>query len=258
MNENASGETVIDLSSLLMALKKSWVSIIVWGIVGLLASLVVSFVIMTPKYSSTIDILVNQKADNTQMQYTAQQADLQAINTYQDVLKKSVILAPVVKEVRQKDNYQGTVASLQDNMTISNQTNSQVISVTVTDTNAYTAADLANTIGEVFSRKIKKMMKVDNVTVVTKAKANTNAVSPKKGLNALIGLAVGLLVGMALAIIKEITDTTVKDTDFITKDLGLTSLGAVYHIHSNEDDFGLVKVIDKNVQNVAPEKRRRV
>ena len=249
MNENASGETVIDLSSLLMALKKSWVSIIVWGIVGLLASLVVSFVIMTPKYSSTIDILVNQKADNTQMQYTAQQADLQAINTYQDVLKKSVILAPVVKEVRQKDNYQGTVASLQDNMTISNQTNSQVISVTVTDTNAYTAADLANTIGEVFSRKIKKMMKVDNVTVVTKAKANTNAV---------IGLAVGLLVGMALAIIKEITDTTVKDTDFITKDLGLTSLGAVYHIHSNEDDFGLVKVIDKNAQNVAPEKRRRV
>ena len=96
------------------------------------------------------------------------------------------------------------------------------------------------------------------MTVVTKAKANTNAVSPKKGLNALIGLAVGLLVGMALAIIKEITDTTVKDTDFITKDLGLTSLGAVYHIHSNEDDFGLVKVIDKNAQNVAPEKRRRV
>lgn len=262
MNDNNNEETVIDLSRLLAAVKKSIVSIIIWGVAGLLVSLFATVILMTPKYSSTIDILVNQKADNTQMQYTAQQADLQAINTYKDVLQKSVILAPVVKEVRERDNYQGSVGSLQQSMTITNQTSSQVLSVTVTDTNAYTAADLANTIGKVFSRKIKKMMKVDNVTVVTKATANTKPVSPNKVKNAAIGLLLGLLIGIAIAVIRELRDTTVKSADFLTKDLGLTNLGAIYHISSDNQDYGLVKVIEKNgaedSENGEAKHRRRV
>ena len=241
MNDNNNEETVIDLSQLFGAVRKSIVSIIIWGIAGLLVSLFATFVLMTPKYSSTIDILVNQKADNTQMQYTAQQADLQAINTYKDVLQKSVILAPVVKEVKERDNYQGSVGTLQQSMSITNQENSRVISVTVTDTNAYTAADLANTIGKVFAKKIQTMMKIDNVTI-----ANTSPVSPSKFKNALIGLVLGLLIGVAIAVIKELRDTTVKDTDFLTKELGLTNLGAIYHISSDNQDYGLVKIIEKN------------
>ena len=242
MNDDNNKEVIIDLSQLFGAVKKSIVSIIIWGIAGLLVSLFATFVLMTPKYSSTIDILVNQKADNTQMQYTAQQADLQAINTYMDVLKKSVILAPVVKEVRD----QGSVGTLQKSMSITNQTNSQVLSVTVTDTNAYTAADLANTIGKVFAKKIKTMMKIDNVTVVTKATVNTNPVSPRKMVNSVLGLIIGIIIGVAIAVIKELRDTTVKDTDFLTKELGLTNLGAIYHISSDNQDYGLVKIIEKN------------
>ena len=82
MNDNNNEETVIDLSQLFGAVRKSIVSIIIWGIAGLLVSLFATFVLMTPKYSSTIDILVNQKADNTQMQYTAQQAELSRIRRY--------------------------------------------------------------------------------------------------------------------------------------------------------------------------------
>lgn len=248
MNDNNNEETVIDLSQLFGIVKKSIVSIIIWGIAGLLVSLFATFVLMVPKYGSTIDILVNQKADNSQVQYkyAVQQADLQAVNTYKDVLQKSVILAPVVKEVRERDNYQGSVGTLQKSISITNQTSSQVMSVTVTDTNAYTAADLANTIGKVFAKKIKTMMGVDNVTVVTKATANTNPVSPNKMKNAAIGLLLGLLIGVAIAVIKELRDTTVKDTDFLTKELGLTNLGSIYHISSDNHDYGLVKIIEKN------------
>ena len=135
---------------------------------------------------------------------------------------------------------------MQQSMSITNQENSRVISVTVTDTNAYTAADLANTIGKVFAKKIQTMMKIDNVTIVTKATANTSPVSPSKFKNALIGLVLGLLIGVVIAVIKELRDTTVKDTDFLTKELGLTNLGAIYHISSDNHDYGLVKIIEKN------------
>lgn len=251
-------DNTIDLFQLFNELKKNFKLIIVWVILGLVLSLVVSFFFITPKYSATIDILVNQKSDSLQTQYTTQQADLQAINTYKDVIQKSVILEPVVKELKQKNNFQGTVASLQGAITVNNQTNSQVFSVTVKDTNAYMAADIANTIGNVFSKKIKQMMKIDNVTIVTKATPNLTPVSPNKKMNALIGLAVGLLIGVGIVIIKYLRDTTVKSPDFLVDELGLTYLGFVYNIEDEDEGLHVVKILNANVQaNAQPEQQRR-
>ena len=239
-------EMIIDLSSLMSTLKKNIVSIIVWAILGLVVSLGSVFLFIEPKYSSNVDILVNQKADNAQVQYAAQQADLQAINTYKDVLVKPIILTPVLKEVKRTDNYQGNLVTLEKSIKVSNQTNSQVVTVTVTDKNAYVAADIANTIGKVFTKKVKKMMQVDNVTIVSNAKVNTKPVSPNKKLFALVGLVVGLIVGILVVFIRELTDKTVKDSSFLTDELGLTNIGSVYHLDINDSDYGVVKVIARN------------
>lgn len=239
-------ENIIDFSRIIDAAQKNIVGIIIWGVVGLAVSLMVSFFVMTPKYNSTVDILVNQKNNNSAVQFNVQQADLQAINTYKDVLKKSVILTPVLKTIKEKDNYQGNLEKLQESIKITNQTNSQVISVTVTDTNAYVAADIANTMGTVFTREIKKMMKVDNVTVVNKAVVNTNPVSPRKKLNAFLGLVIGLFIGTAIVIIKELRDTTVGDQKFLTEDLGLVNLGSIYHIKNENKQYQIVETIESD------------
>lgn len=259
-------ETIIDLRQLMIVLKNNVVSIITWMILGLVVALGSVFFLIEPKYSSSIDILVNQKANNAQVQYATQQADLQAINTYKDVLTKPIILTPVLKEIKNTDNYQGNLNSLAKSIKVSNQTNSQVVTVTVTDKNAYVAADIANTVGKVFAKKVKKMMQVDNVTIVSDAKVNSKPVSPNKKLFALAGVVLGLFISVAIAFIKEFTDKTIKDSSFLTDELGLTNIGSVYHLDINEDDYGAVKVIDRNKiskNNSAEEKistprRRRV
>ncbi|MBM6763567.1 YveK family protein [Ligilactobacillus agilis] len=238
-------ETVIDLGRLLLTLKKNLFSIIAWAVVGLIISLVVLFIFIEPKYSATTDILVNQKNDNVQTQYAAQQADLGAVTTYEDILKRSVILSPVLKEVRAKDNYKGSLGDLQKSVSVSNETNSKIISVTVTDKDAYTAADVANTVAKTFKEKIVKMMKIDNVTIVSTAKPNATPVFPKKTLGALVGIVLGALIGIAIAIVRELTDKTVKDMDFLTDEVGLTSLGTVFHIE-DDDAFAAVEVLNEN------------
>lgn len=238
-------ETVIDLGRLLLTLKKNLFSIIAWAVVGLIISLVVLFIFIEPKYSATTDILVNQKNDNVQTQYAAQQADLGAVTTYEDILKRSVILSPVLKEVRAKDNYKGSLGDLQKSVSVSNETNSKIISVTVTDKDAYTAADVANTVAKTFKEKIVKMMKIDNVTIVSSAKPNATPVFPKKTLGALVGIILGALIGVAIAIVRELTDKTVKDMDFLTDEVGLTSLGTVFHIE-DDDAFAAVEVLNEN------------
>ena len=239
-------ETIIDLRHLIIVLKNNMISIIIWAVLGLIISLGSVFLLVEPKYSSSIDILVNQKASNEQVQYTTQQADLQAINTYKDVLTKPIILAPVLKEVKRTDNYQGNVSTLENSIKVTNQTNSQVVTVTVTDKNAYVAADVANTIGKVFSKKVKKMMQVDNVTIVSNAKVNNSPVSPNKKVFALVGVVIGAFVGIAITFIKELTDKTVKNSSFLTDELGLTNIGSVYHLDINDNDYGVVKVIARN------------
>lgn len=259
-------EAVIDLSRLMVILKNNIVSIIIWMTLGLVLALGSVFFFIEPKYNSSIDILVNQKANNAQVQYATQQADLQVINTYKDVLTKPIILTSVLKEIKRVDNYQGNLNSLEKAIKVSNQTNSQVVTVTVTDKNAYVAADIANTVGKVFAKKVKKMMQVDNVTIVSDAKVNSKPVSPNKKLFALVGAVLGLFIGVAIAFIKELTDKTVKDSSFLTDELGLINIGSVYHLDINEDDYGTVKVIDRNKiskNNSAEEKistprRRRV
>ena len=238
-------ETVIDLGRLLLTLKKNLFSIIAWAVVGLIISLVVLFIFIEPKYSATTDILVNQKKDNVQTQYAAKQADLGAVTTYEDILKRSVILSPVLKEVRTRDNYKGSLGDLQKSVSVSNETNSKIISVTVTDKDAYTAADVANTVAKTFKEKIVKMMKIDNVTIVSNAKPNPSPVFPKKTLGALVGIVLGALIGIASAIVRELTDKTVKDMDFLTDEVGLTSLGTVFHIE-DDDAFAAVEVLNEN------------
>lgn len=258
-------ETIIDLRQLMIVLKNNVVSIITWMILGLVVALGSVFFLIEPKYSSSIDILVNQKANNAQVQYATQQADLQAINTYKDVLTKPIILTPVLKEIKNTDNYQGNLNSLAKSIKVSNQTNSQVITVTVTDKNAYVAADIANTVGKVFAKKVKKMMQVDNVTIVSDAKVNSKPVSPNKKLFALAGVVLGLFIGVAIAFIKEFTDKTVKDSNFLTDELGLTNIGSVYHLDINDNDYGIVEAIARNKisngsdeEEISTPRRRRV
>ena len=75
-------QSEIDITKLLNALKKQIGIIVFMGIFVMLISSVLAWLFIQPKYSSSIDILVNQKNNNTAVQYNIQQADLQAINTY--------------------------------------------------------------------------------------------------------------------------------------------------------------------------------
>lgn len=238
------GNLVFDFNTIIKFFKIHRLKIIVSAVLGVLISLIIANFVMTPKYSSNIDILVNQKIDNQQVQYNIQQADLQAINTYKDVLKKPIILNDVLKQLREEDNYKGSLADLQNALSVTNETNSQVITVTAESTNPYVARDMANIVGRVFTKKIKNLMQIDNVTIVSSAQVETQPVSPNKKMIVVLGFIIGLVVGIVIGLIKELMKTTVDDVSYLTDDLGLTNLGSVYHIKNDKKGLRVVKIIE--------------
>ncbi|MEN2313601.1 Wzz/FepE/Etk N-terminal domain-containing protein [Lacticaseibacillus paracasei] len=270
----------IDFSQLWNVFKRSFIAMIILGILGMAAAYFGAKALIAPKYESDTSLLVNRKQDNDpNMQLNAQQADIQIINTYKDIITRPVVLETAandltspqrvmtkkakkavygtrynattgvreeyVTEKAQPAQYKLTPAKysnlsaddLAKMVSVSTQQNSQVFTVNVKDTNAIRARDIANEVAKVFEKKIATIMSISNVSVVSKATANWTPVSPRLNMIALIGLVVGVIIAFMWGLIREITDQTIKNIDFITDDLGLVNLGIVSYVqHMNDMD----------------------
>lgn len=241
-NSQEATTNTIDLHRLLVLFRQHIKFIILWILAtGIIGFAVAEFVVV-PKYTATTEILVNQKhANNNNGQaYNDQQADVQMINTYKDIITNQVILGKVSHQLNgvktEKEygrTYDMTADQLKSAIKISNQQNSQVFSVAVTTNDAQESAAAANTIAQVFKKQVKKIMSINNVTIVSRAAESARPSFPNIKLFTLAGAVLGLLISVIYLIIKEMLNTAVNDDEFMTQELGLTNLGHINHFHMN-------------------------
>jgi capsular polysaccharide biosynthesis protein len=69
----------------------------------------------------------------------------------------------------------------------------------------------------------------------------------------LAGFVIGLVLTLAVILIREMTNTTVRDDTYLTQDLGLTNLGYVSHFHVSSS----FKLINNNKPAAKREQRKR-
>ncbi|TDM43730.1 capsule biosynthesis protein CapA [Macrococcoides canis] len=217
-------EEVIDISKVLNLLKRNWKFIVGLSLLGALIAAAISFFLIKPTYSASTQILVNSKDDSSQYELQANQTDLQLINTYNEIIKSPVILDKVAKNLKIKND-------LASKITVSNSTQSKVITITANAKNYKDAASIVNETAKVFSQQIGKIMKTDNVTVLTKADKNKNAtpVKPKPLINTLIGLILGLTFALIIILLNNILDKRVKTEEEVQEILNLPVIGMIPH-----------------------------
>ena len=95
-------------------------------------------------------------------------------------------------------------------------------------------------------------MDVNNVTIVAEAPKGTKSF-PKVSLITAIGVLAGLVISLLIIIIKDLSDTTVREDSFMTNELGLTNLGEIAHITMPKDWTFTAKTAEKRGSS-----RRRV
>ena len=261
---------VLELRQLWHIIQKHFFVLIFMAIIGACAGYGVAKFVIAPTYSSATSMLVNRSADDTStatVNLSDQQADVQLINTYKNLIISSNVLgtvsdklenpAPIVvqkakdavyetladgtrrlvtpaqKEITKPSNktkYQLSVDELKSMVTISSQQNSQVFSINVKSKDPKLAADVANEVADVFKDKIGGFMKINNVSIIDSAKANKKPVSPNTKLFTLAGLVfIGGLTFLYM-LIKELSDTTIKSPDEVSQLFGMTNLGVIGHV----------------------------
>lgn len=220
----------LDIESFFNVLKKRKKIVFLTTLICAVLTLFVSLFLISPKYSSSTNILVNRKNDVQQVNEQAQiQANVQMISTYKDIIKSPTILNTVSKNLENK-GYKLNADEIKNDIDISTQPNSQVFTLTVKTKSPTLSADITNTVAEVFKDKVKKIMNVNNVSILSEAEPNAKPVSPKVMLNLLIGIVVGLLLGLIFAFVTDGLDKTVENEEFITDVLNLNDLGIISEI----------------------------
>ena len=216
-------EETIDLSKLLLILKKNMKYLIILPIVFLALSMVITFVFMTPKYSSSTQVLVNQKETDNQIMAQQVQSNLQLVNTYSEIIKSPRILDKVSKNLKGKYSSK----EISGMLTVSNQSESQILNIAVENESREAASKVANEIANVFSKDVSKIMNVDNVSILSKADTNGNQISPQPLVNSVVGIFLGLIVALILIFLKEILDKRIKTEEDVAEILDLPVLGTI-------------------------------
>lgn len=226
-------EETISLQELFRTLRKRLAMIAILTALAITISGVISFLVLTPIYQASTQILVNQeKVDATALNPANIQTDLQLINTYNVIIKSSAILDKVIDQL----DLNTTADALNRQITVNSEQNSQVVNITVQDENPKQAVEIANTVATVFQKQIEDLMEVDNVNILAAAKLpdNPTPVKPNPILNMAIAAVVGLMLGVGIAFLLEYLDTTIKSEQDIEDSLGLPLLGLISPIPDSE------------------------
>ncbi|WP_321385740.1 Wzz/FepE/Etk N-terminal domain-containing protein [uncultured Enterococcus sp.] len=226
-------EETIGLQDIVRILKKRFALLIFCMILGVSAAGVMTFFVITPKYSSQSQLIVKLPQSET-ANVNDINANLQMINTYKDLITSDTVLSVVQQRMKDEYNQNIEIEELKNSLTVDQSQNSQMFSISSTTTDPILSERIANKTTAVFQETAQQTLSVDKITVISNASANMVAVSPNNKLNLIIGFASGLMLGVLLAFVLELFDRSLKSEEFISEELELPILGAVPNMTAKE------------------------
>lgn len=211
------------LRAYLRILRERWITIVAFVVVATGAAVVVTLI--TPKsYEATAQVLVQSSTQGEgAVENQANSFVAYLVPTY-----AKTISAPEVVEYVQQDLHLGLSArALKGKIRASAETGQALINVTGTDADPAVAARLANSAANGLKSAVQGFTNSVKLFVTGPADEPDSPVSPKPLLNVLLGFVLGLVFGAAVAVVRDLLDNRVKDTEGLAKLAAAPAMGVV-------------------------------
>ena len=244
----------MELRDYVRVLRRGWAVVLAITLVGV--ALGVGLTLLTTKvYQANAQVFVSSyTVQSTSSQDGLNTSSLQArvSGAYPDLATAPEMLAAVLANKQVTDRLDKTdttlsASDLKKKISADVAANSFVVSLHVQDTNAETAALLANALTDAYVNLVPNFYEQQVPTTITQADGTVKAgppnpavqmrvtqeatvpagpIKPNKIINIGVGFVIGLLVGVGVALMREILDNTVKGaSDF--EELGIPLLAQV-------------------------------
>lgn len=226
----------MSIADLLQIVRNHLASAIISFVVVFAAVAAVTF-IMPPKYTATAEVFATYAGQSGETQTTndmssgANYLNTQ-ITTYPELVKTEAVLQPVIKDL----GLDMTTTDLAGVVTATNPPNTFMVDISAEVGDPQQAADIANSVAKNLADQISSDLYNNSsssngspikLTVVQKAQTPTSQSSPNIPLYLAVGLIFGIIVGVGVALLRDILNTKVDSTDDVRELTHASSLGTV-------------------------------
>lgn len=219
----------ISLREIFFILKKHIKLIVLLLVLAVAISSVVTFFILDKEYSAFTTLMVGKPRDyinENKIEYNELLLNQKLVSTYGELIKTRVVSEKVISNLGLSLSYN----TFRSKVNVSLVKDTEIIGITVTDTDPLLAAEIANETAAVFMDTVQEIMKVENVQVIDEAEPSEYPVSPRPMLNLAISAILGLMLGVFLSFLIELLDNTIKTPEDVEKYLGLTVIGSIPNV----------------------------
>ncbi|MBM7604662.1 capsular polysaccharide biosynthesis protein [Metabacillus crassostreae] len=199
----------INLAEVFIVIRRYvWVIILI-TIMSTTAGAYYSNATYSPLYKSTARIIIG--------------ADSSLIATLKVIIQDSTVLEKVV----QKLDLPYSPEVLSGKIEVSSIADSQVVTISVLDSDPKQAAILANEVAETYKQEIPKILDFNDVKLLSEAKEIPIPVNQDKNRMLIISLIGGIVIGIGLAFLLDSLNNSVRKEYEVEEMLGLPVLGTV-------------------------------
>lgn len=216
----------VNLKELFRYILSKFYIVVTATVVVVLAGEIYSTYLKTPLYRSTTKlVLTSSQGDNSQSAVTNTDITLSnnLVKTYSEIITSRGVLSKVIENLKLNTSTE----DLASKVTVSSVSNTQIITLSVSDADANQAEKIANEIAKVFKAEIMSLYKIDNVQIVDKAQVASSPYNVNVLKQTLQFLAAGLAMGIGIVLIMFYLDNTVKSSQVVEDKVGLVVLGVV-------------------------------
>lgn len=208
---NVDSEDVIDLSELFRAILKHIKLIIVLCILFGFGGFFGTKLLIAPTYTASTSIyLTPQISESGSLDYNSQMANSKLVTNAVNLLTQNNIMSEVAKDVGLD-----SASSVKKFVSVTNESNTEIITISATTTDPKLSKDIANDTVSTFIRTMQKNLNVRNIEVVDKAKLSYVPSGPNVKKNTMMAGGVGY------AVLKFLLDNRLRTKEEAEKYLGI-------------------------------------
>ncbi len=212
----------INLRDLLIYFRKHLLLFFAMVILCVSAGSAYIVLVQKPEYKSRATIILSSDKSKTTVQSEIT-ANKNLIETYTEVVKSHRVLDRVIEENNLKESYEALSAKIN----VSSLKNTEIISISVVDANAYRSYEVANWVADIFKEEISQIYNDTSVNILD------HAVEPRGPYNIdvikqeIIYAVAGMVLGGGIILVLFYFDRTIKTTEQIDEIFKLPIFGQV-------------------------------
>ena len=204
--------------------------VLIFAVIGIIYT--IGFV--TPEYTSSTRLVLARSNQEGQTQTTGNTTtnsitttditlNSNLVPTYSVIVKSKDVLGQVISNLGIDISWE----ELSKNLTVSAVEETEVIEISITNSDPANATKIANEIAKVFTNKVSDIFNISNVYVLDEAEVPNGPSNINHTRDVIIFAFIGLVIAVMYVLVANMLDTTIKTADDIERLYKLPVLASI-------------------------------